>query len=79
MSVETESQRKMKEIWLSILGEAAQAHSVNPASDFFLVGGNSLLLISVQAEIQQSVQGDSSPGAALPGERARTDGWVADY
>lgn len=53
MGVETESQRKMKEIWLSVLGEAAQTHSVHPASDFFLVGGNSLLLISVQAEVSK--------------------------
>ena len=48
---ETGSQRKMREIWLSVLGEMTQVHTVYAASDFFLVGGNSLSLISVQAEI----------------------------
>ena len=48
---ETESQTKMREIWLSVLGEMTQVHTVYAASDFFLVGGNSLSLISVQAEI----------------------------
>lgn len=52
---ETESQRKMREIWLSVLGEITQVHTIYAASDFFLVGGNSLSLISVQAEITKRV------------------------
>ena len=52
---ETENQRKMKEIWLSVLAEMTQVHTVHATSDFFLVGGNSLLLISVQAEIRKRV------------------------
>ncbi|KAK4150307.1 polyketide synthetase [Chaetomidium leptoderma] len=44
---------KMKDLWLNILGESAHAHSLGPNSDFFLVGGNSLLLIRVQGDLRK--------------------------
>ena len=50
-TLETESQEKMRNIWMSVLG--TQARPLHGSSDFFLIGGNSLSLISVQAEIKK--------------------------
>lgn len=47
-------QEKMKQIWLSVLGNiVASEQEIGPESDFFLVGGSSLLLISVQREVNK--------------------------
>ncbi|KAL2147436.1 hypothetical protein VTI28DRAFT_9335 [Corynascus sepedonium] len=48
-----ENLNKMKDLWLNILGESVHAHSLGPNSDFFLVGGNSLLLIRVQGDLRK--------------------------
>ncbi|KAH6855609.1 hypothetical protein B0I37DRAFT_442419 [Chaetomium sp. MPI-CAGE-AT-0009] len=42
----------MKQLWLSILREQAGAEPLSEDSDFFLAGGNSMLLIRVQSEIR---------------------------
>ncbi|KAL7929176.1 hypothetical protein V8C35DRAFT_331857 [Trichoderma chlorosporum] len=47
------TENKMKEIWLSVLGEAVRKDKICPESDFFLVGGNSLLLIRIQNMVHQ--------------------------
>ncbi|KAK9415784.1 putative Polyketide synthetase [Seiridium unicorne] len=47
------SMNKVKKLWLSVLGESAHAHTLRADSDFFLVGGNSLLLIRVQGELRK--------------------------
>ncbi|KAH8819906.1 hypothetical protein F5884DRAFT_744288 [Xylogone sp. PMI_703] len=46
-------QAQMKDLWLDILGESARAHTLDASSDFFLVGGNSLLLIRVQGDLRK--------------------------
>ncbi|KAK3313006.1 non-ribosomal peptide synthetase [Apodospora peruviana] len=51
---EGSAQDKMKQIWLSVLGDiVGSPQSIGPKSDFFLVGGNSLLLISIQKEVKK--------------------------
>ncbi|KAI5921291.1 hypothetical protein F4810DRAFT_722761 [Camillea tinctor] len=47
------NQRKMKDLWLDILGNTGRSHDLNHASDFFSVGGNSLLLIRLQGELRR--------------------------
>ncbi|KAM7207912.1 non-ribosomal peptide synthetase [Naviculisporaceae sp. PSN 640] len=48
------AREKMKRIWLLVLGDVvASEQDIGPESDFFLVGGSSLLLISVQREINK--------------------------
>ncbi|KAH8749015.1 hypothetical protein F5883DRAFT_436115 [Diaporthe sp. PMI_573] len=49
----TQTQQTMKNVWVSVLGSVAHAHTITPASDFFLVGGNSLLLISVRDKLKK--------------------------
>nr|A0A411KUP8.1 RecName: Full=Hybrid PKS-NRPS synthetase ucsA; AltName: Full=UCS1025A pyrrolizidinone biosynthesis cluster protein A [Acremonium sp.]QBC88145.1 UcsA [Acremonium sp.] len=44
---------QVKDLWLDILGTAVNAHTLDPESDFFLVGGNSLLLIRIQGELRK--------------------------
>ena len=39
---------ELRLIWLSVLGEAATAANIQPDSDFFTVGGSSLLLVHLQ-------------------------------
>jgi hybrid polyketide synthase/nonribosomal peptide synthetase ACE1 len=51
-SIQTTDQQRMKEIWDYVLGDA-MSQSTGPASDFFLVGGNSLLVITLQAELKE--------------------------
>ncbi|KAH8690646.1 hypothetical protein BGW36DRAFT_432439 [Talaromyces proteolyticus] len=48
-----ESQDNIKQIWQQFLGEAAECIDIHPDSDFFSVGGNSLLLLSIQAEMKR--------------------------
>ncbi|KAM0254469.1 hypothetical protein ACHAQJ_006751 [Trichoderma viride] len=47
------SNHKMKQIWLSVLGEIVSEEDIGSDSDFFLVGGNSLLLIRIQNEVHR--------------------------
>ncbi|KAL2159579.1 hypothetical protein VTH06DRAFT_2148 [Thermothelomyces fergusii] len=47
------SLNKMRDLWLNVLGESVHAHTLGPNSDFFLVGGNSLLLIRVQGDLRK--------------------------
>ncbi|KAK4199185.1 putative hybrid NRPS/PKS enzyme [Triangularia verruculosa] len=47
------SNDKMKQIWASVLGRIADANTIGPDSDFFLAGGNSLLLIGIQREVNK--------------------------
>ena len=42
----------MRELWATVLGESARSQVIDSDSDFFLVGGNSLLLIRVQGELK---------------------------
>ncbi|KAH9885301.1 hypothetical protein F4778DRAFT_799035 [Xylariomycetidae sp. FL2044] len=53
ISLSSPSQGRMKELWLDVLGESVHAHSLDWDSDFFLIGGNSLLLIRVQGELRK--------------------------
>ncbi|KAK4458141.1 putative hybrid NRPS/PKS enzyme [Cladorrhinum samala] len=50
-----ETQARMKKIWLSVLGDIipGDPNTIGPDSDFFLIGGNSLLLISIQREVNK--------------------------
>ncbi|KAK3983958.1 hypothetical protein QBC44DRAFT_390153 [Cladorrhinum sp. PSN332] len=47
------TQASMKKIWLSVLNNiiGGDPNSIGPSSDFFLIGGNSLLLINIQREV----------------------------
>ncbi|KAI3326232.1 hypothetical protein HD806DRAFT_552530 [Xylariaceae sp. AK1471] len=45
--------KKMEELWLSILVPLGHSASLSPTADFFLVGGNSLLLIRLQGELRK--------------------------
>lgn len=47
------SEGKMKQIWLSVLRDIATEDIMTTDADFFLVGGNSLLLIRVQNEVHK--------------------------
>lgn len=50
-----DTQAGMKKIWLSVLKDIVPGdpNSIGPDSDFFLIGGNSLLLISIQREVNK--------------------------
>lgn len=52
-TIQATDQQRMKEIWDYVLGDAVLSQSIGPASDFFLVGGNSLLVITLQAELKE--------------------------
>lgn len=47
------NERKMKQIWLSVLSDIVTGDIITSDADFFLVGGNSLLLIRVQNEVHK--------------------------
>ncbi|EHK21567.1 non-ribosomal peptide synthetase [Trichoderma virens Gv29-8] len=47
------SEDKMKQIWVSVLGKIVTEDNLGSDSDFFLVGGNSLLLIRIQTEVHK--------------------------
>lgn len=49
----TSSEGKMKQIWLSVLSDLATEDIITSDADFFLIGGNSLLLIRVQNEVHK--------------------------
>ncbi|KAL8701231.1 MAG: hypothetical protein Q9224_000596 [Gallowayella concinna] len=49
----TSMELQMRDIWVSVLPERImQLHTIGADSDFFQVGGNSMLLIKLQREIQ---------------------------
>ncbi|KAI5463235.1 non-ribosomal peptide synthetase [Mariannaea sp. PMI_226] len=50
---EGSTEDKMKQIWLSVLDGIVVEADIGPESDFFLVGGNSLLLIRIQNEVNK--------------------------
>ncbi|RYP43823.1 hypothetical protein DL768_009656 [Monosporascus sp. mg162] len=51
----TESERLLKDIWTDVTPkEVINMHHITPPSDFFHVGGTSLLLLGLQAHIKRS-------------------------
>ncbi|RYP10842.1 hypothetical protein DL764_000394 [Monosporascus ibericus] len=51
----TESERRLKDIWTDVISkEVINIHHITPSSDFFHVGGTSLLLLSLQAHLKRS-------------------------
>ncbi|THC93486.1 hypothetical protein EYZ11_007042 [Aspergillus tanneri] len=49
----TEQEVRLRDVWRSVLGEISSSTPIYRNSDFFSVGGNSLLLLSLQAEIRR--------------------------
>ncbi|KAL8820717.1 MAG: hypothetical protein Q9223_001105 [Gallowayella weberi] len=50
---------QMRDIWVSVLPERiVQLHTIGADSDFFQIGGNSMLLIKLQREIQMNFDVD---------------------
>ncbi|KAH8895882.1 non-ribosomal peptide synthetase [Thozetella sp. PMI_491] len=60
------SQEMMKRIWQDVLHRPADAPNLGPDSDFFASGGNSLLLVNVQAALRRAT-GRSVPLVKLFG------------
>ncbi|KAK0726293.1 hypothetical protein B0T21DRAFT_403405 [Apiosordaria backusii] len=48
------TQDNMKKIWLSVVGDIVDPSTMGPECDFFSVGGNSLLLIGIQREVNKA-------------------------
>ncbi|KAJ5898872.1 AMP-binding enzyme domain-containing protein [Penicillium taxi] len=46
---------ELRVIWLKVLGEAASSTSIGPDSDFFTVGGSSLLLVHLQNALREQI------------------------
>ncbi|KAL8310555.1 hypothetical protein RB597_010414 [Gaeumannomyces tritici] len=54
----TETEEKVASIWVQMLSpEAAPALGMRPSTDFFALGGSSLMLVEVQAHIRASLGG----------------------
>jgi amino acid adenylation domain-containing protein len=51
----TVPQGELRAIWIDVLGEAAMSSSIGPDSDFFMVGGSSLLLVHLQNAIRERI------------------------
>lgn len=49
----TETMVQLKHVWRDVLGNKELGFDITPSSNFFLVGGNSLLVIRLQARIRQ--------------------------
>lgn len=49
----SETMVQLKRVWLDVLGNAHLGLDIGPSTSFFLVGGNSLLAIRLQARIRQ--------------------------
>ncbi|KAK0120184.1 polyketide synthase [Cadophora gregata] len=47
---------ELRLLWERVLGQATTAARIVPSSDFFLCGGNSLLLMKLQAAIKESME-----------------------
>ncbi|GKZ24851.1 putative Hybrid PKS-NRPS biosynthetic cluster [Aspergillus brasiliensis] len=54
----TETEAKVKGIWTSILAEIGVRLQIRKESDFFSVGGNSLLLLKMQRQIKHTLHRD---------------------
>ncbi|GLA09601.1 putative Hybrid PKS-NRPS biosynthetic cluster [Aspergillus niger] len=54
----TETEAKVKGIWTSILAEIGVRLQIRRESDFFSVGGNSLLLLKMQRQIKHTLHRD---------------------
>lgn len=49
----TEEEVRLKEVWRRVLDETSSSMPIHRSSDFFSVGGNSLLLLPLRAEIRR--------------------------
>ncbi|KAL8809353.1 MAG: hypothetical protein Q9200_003490 [Gallowayella weberi] len=49
----TETMAQLKRIWRDVLGNNHVSFDINPSTSFFLIGGNSLLIIRLQSRIRQ--------------------------
>lgn len=49
----TEQEARLRDVWKSVLGEISSAIPIRRSSDFFSVGGNSLLLLRLKSEIRR--------------------------
>jgi nucleoside-diphosphate-sugar epimerase len=49
----TEQELRLRYVWKSVLGEISTSVSIRRSSDFFSVGGNSLLLLRLRSEIRR--------------------------
>ncbi|KAI1080032.1 putative hybrid NRPS/PKS enzyme [Whalleya microplaca] len=56
----TEHETRMKRVWKDVLGEVGASMPIRRDSDFFSVGGNSLLLLRLRAEIKKEFEVDIS-------------------
>lgn len=50
----TEMMVQLKNVWQDVLGNKELSFDITPATSFFLVGGNSLLVIRLQSRIRQA-------------------------
>ncbi|KAK7981308.1 hypothetical protein PG988_003546 [Apiospora saccharicola] len=49
----TPTMTQLKAVWQTVLGNSELAFDITPSTSFFLVGGNSLLVIRLQSQIRQ--------------------------
>jgi hybrid polyketide synthase/nonribosomal peptide synthetase ACE1 len=57
MDLLTGVEKKLLNVWRETVSrEVLQLHQITPDSDFFLVGGNSILLLALQAKIKESFE-----------------------
>ncbi|KAI1129525.1 hypothetical protein F5Y10DRAFT_290905 [Nemania abortiva] len=56
----TETEERLKKLWINVLShsELAEPAKITPESDFFHVGGSSILLLEVRAQIRQQFDVD---------------------
>lgn len=55
----TETEAKLKGLWAEVIeGNVANAHDIGPNTDFFHVGGTSLILLGLQAQIRETFDVD---------------------
>ncbi|EAW15062.1 PKS-NRPS hybrid synthetase psoA [Aspergillus clavatus NRRL 1] len=50
----TPTEARLRDVWKNVLGDIASSIPILRSSDFFSVGGNSLLLLTLKAEISQT-------------------------
>jgi thioester reductase-like protein len=49
----TPTEARLRDVWKNVLGDIASSIPIRRSSDFFSVGGNSLLLLALKAEVSQ--------------------------
>lgn len=79
----TTTERKLSEIWQTLLVDNSESLEIEKTSDFFSVGGNSLLLLKMQADIRDRLSIDLSlpelfQNNTLEGLASRIDATGAD-